>query len=151
MTGNATAPEEQFGRLKDLAWRDEFGDRFAPAHPLERAELERDDDGLVLRTRGPKGGLCLPPLELARGKFALLRLESECSEPLEVDVFVRHAGEPMFPLQNHAALLLRPEAPSATVRLPSVEAPFETLLRPRAPAKELRIRSLEVRRGPNGR
>ncbi|NOT32533.1 MAG: hypothetical protein HOP15_18990 [Planctomycetes bacterium] len=150
IVGSSASPDEQPERFKDLAWRDEFSDRFAPPQAAGRAALERSEDGMLLRTKDPEDGLRLPAIDLPLGKFAWLCLTGVCGEPVEVDVFVRREGESAFLPQNHAALVLLPEAGRASLRLPNVGTRFETLLRPRPPAGELRLSGLEVRRGPAG-
>jgi hypothetical protein len=151
MTGLPVSPEEQFTRMKDLAWRHEAGDRFAPAQAFGRALLEQDDQGLTLSVLGPRDGLLLPELEVPKGRFALLSLTGETTEPVEVDVFVRAVGEPTFPLQNHVAFRLTPEHPNAATRLPNAGTRIETLVRPRPPQRDLRLTELEIRRSAPGR
>jgi hypothetical protein len=149
IAGSLAPAEQQFRGARDLAWRDEVSDRFAPPQPAGRAALERDEGGLWLRVRKPpKDGLQLPAVSLAKGMVALLHVEAVCRGPVELDVFVRKEGESTFPPANHVTLQLRPEAGEATVRLPYVGWRFETLLRLRAPARELYFTKLELRRAP---
>lgn len=141
-----TPPSELFEQSKDLAWRDELGDRFSPPMAFGQASLEREESGLLLKVTTPLDGLRIPALNLAKGKFALLRIDASCTEPVELDVFVRREDEPNFLPRNHMGLALGPDTPSATVRLPGVGPRFETLIRLRSPASRLLVERLEIRR-----
>ncbi|HEX6883249.1 MAG TPA: hypothetical protein VF530_07690 [Planctomycetota bacterium] len=148
MVGSKTTPEEEFARLKDLAWREELGDRFPAPQPFGRAQLEREEDALVLYVSRPKDGVLLPAVVLKGDQRASLRITARCDQPIEIEIYVRAAGTSTFEAQNLLSLQLRPGAPSGTVHLPRVGARFETLVRPRSPVGELRITALELRRGP---
>lgn len=158
------APAELFASFTDVAWRahGDFGlarppgtaEPIATAQTLETvrpfgtATLAHGESGLRLVLNGRRDGLLLPPLELAPGSLALLRVEADCPVPTGIEVFVRPAGSANFPRTKHARAELGPQAPAAVLRLPTVGPRFEVLLRYEAPAEGLNLRALELRRGP---
>lgn len=106
------------------------------------------DGAFELRTTGKDGEIRLPPLELAEGARAWMRVEAASNVLEPLDVYWKRRGDERFRIVQRASFALGPTRSRVTLRLELPSGPIDVLLRPRSQGSApLRLHSLELRSG----